>query len=115
MDLSSASQKSKRFAAEVATAAGYDVRYFDADLIRQVITKPTTRSVINADNDLTQVKDILGNGHLLYLSDHAGKDVVLTSIQKNHNRWWEKQTTNWNKNPMSDGSDGIRYRIPQVI
>lgn len=89
VDLGLVSLESRPFAAMVTTAAGYDVGYHTHDLVHQVIQKLTTHSVINVDNDQMRIEDIPENDHLLYLSDRAGKEVILPFIQNK-----EKQMTN---------------------
>jgi hypothetical protein len=58
--------------------------------IYDAIQKKTTRSVINVPSRL--VNSIPENDHLLYLSSSGGQEPPF--IKRNHDRWWDQQTSN---------------------
>ena len=79
--------------AKFFSATVYDVKACDEDIIRGLIRKGTTRSVIKVPQDL--VKSIEENDHLLYLNSSGGGQEP-SFVKKNRDKWWnsKERTTN---------------------
>jgi hypothetical protein len=76
--------------AKVCSAIVYNVEGCNIDTICDAIKKSTTRSVIKVDPAL--VDSIPENDHLLYIGSDSGKEPAF--IQRNRDRWWDRQSTN---------------------
>ena len=72
------------------SAMVYEVGNCDKDVLRNVVKKCTTRSVIDVHPSL--VDSIPENNYLLYVGSSSEKEPAF--VQRNRDRWWDQQTSN---------------------
>lgn len=78
--------------AKACAAVLYDARDCDEEIVRNVVAKSTTRSVIRVNPKI--LSSIPPNDHLFYLDfiDEKGEEPAF--VQRNRDRWWNQQTIN---------------------